>query len=95
MQEKEFEEDQFKTDPQVLGAGEDNRDLRDNPVGDADRDRNEDPTALYLTSDSTLQSPAEHEKDQKKNPLKEPDTFSDTRALDETGEYDDKGEAAS
>ena len=93
MPENKSEEDQFRTDKQVLGPGEENRDMRDNPVADDSRDRNHDTSALYLTSDSTMQSPEEHAKDQKKDPRKEEETITGTPALDETGPYDDRGEA--
>lgn len=93
MQQEENQEDQYKTDPQVLGPGEDNRDLRDNPIADPDRDKNTDPAAVYTTLDSTQQTPEEHRKDQSKDPRKEESKVTDTPARDETGPYDDKGEA--
>ena len=93
MQQDE-QEDKYKTDPEVLGPGRDNRDLRDNPVSDPDRDRNTDPAAVYTTPDSTQQTPEEHRKDQSKDPRKEEDKITSTPPRDETGPYDDKGEAA-
>ena len=93
MQPEENQEDQYKTDPQVLGDGEDNRDMRDNPIADPDRDKNTDPAAVYTTLDSTQQTPEEHRKDQSKDPRKEEDKISATPPRDETGAYDDGGYA--
>ena len=90
MQQDE-QEDQYKTDPQVSGPGEDNRDQRDNPVPDPDRNKNTDPAAVYTTLDSTQQTPEEHRKDQSKDPRKEEDKITSTPPLSETGQYDDKG----
>ena len=90
MQQDE-QEDQYKTDPQVLGPGEDNRDQRDNPVPDPDRNKNTDPAAVYTTLDSTQQTPEEHRKDQSKDPRKEEDKITSTPSLEDTGQYDDKG----
>ena len=94
MQQDENQEDQYKTDPQVLGPGEDNRDQRDNPVADPGRGRNTDPAAVYTTLDSTQQTPEEHRKDQSNDPRKEESKITGTPSRDETGAYDDQGEAA-
>ena len=93
MQDKEFEEDQFHTDRDVLGAGEDNREMRDNPAGDADSNPSADPAAIYTSDGSTMQTPEEHRKDQNTKVREEDSKITGTPPRDETEGYDDKGEA--
>jgi len=91
MQEKEFQEDQFHVDRDVQNESQANRDVQNNPVSDAGRDKNTDPDAIYSMLDSTLQTPEEHKKDHDKDPRTEDSKVTGTPPLDETGAYPDKG----